>query len=129
MNPVPIPRHPRVITVLAILLALQGMLELVLVALVLSGSIVPASGVAEASLVWGLFVLLLAWGVWRLKLWSFWMVVVLQVLTLGVAALDLLGSHPASGVMALVVIGDFLIPAVVLLLFWRNRLLHTLLRS
>lgn len=129
MHLAPIPRHPRVITVLVILLALQGLLELVLAALVLSGSVAPASGVAEASLAWGLFVLLLAWGVWKLKLWSFWMVVVLQVLTLGVAIVDLLELHPASGSIALVVIGDILIPVVVLLLFWRNHLLHVLLRS
>lgn len=129
LNQAPIPRYPRVITVLVLLLALQGLLELVLAALILSGSVAPVSGVAEASLAWGLFVLLLAWGVWRLKLWSFWMVVVLQVLTLGVAVVDLLELHPVSGGIALVVIGDILIPIVVLLLFWRNRLLHVLLRS
>lgn len=126
---VPIPRHPWVITVLAILLALQGILELVLAALVLSGSVAPVPGVAEASLAWGLFVLLLAWGVWKLKLWAFWMVVVLQVLTLGAAVVDLLELHPVSGSIALVVIGDILIPVVVLLLFWQNRLIHALLRS
>lgn len=126
---VPIPRHPWVITVLAILLALQGILELVLAALVLSGSVAPVSGVAEASLAWGLFVLLLAWGVWKLKLWAFWMVVVLQVLTLGAAVVDLLELHPVSGSIVLVVIGDILIPVVVLLLFWQNRLIHALLRS
>lgn len=126
---VPIPRHPWVITVLAILLALQGILELVLAALVLSGSVAPVPGVAEASLAWGLFVLLLAWGVWKLKLWAFWMVVVLQVLTLGAAVVDLLELHPVSGSIVLVVIGDILIPVVVLLLFWQNRLIHALLRS
>lgn len=129
MHLVPIPRHPWVITVLAILLALQGILELVLAALVLSGSVAPVSGVAEASLAWGLFVLLLAWGVWKLKLWAFWMVVVLQVLTLGAAVVDLLELHPVSGSIVLVVIGDILIPVVVLLLFWQNRLIHALLRS
>lgn len=129
MHLVPIPRHPWVIIVLAILLALQGILELVLAALVLSGSVAPVSGVAEASLAWGLFVLLLAWGVWKLKLWAFWMVVVLQVLTLGAAVVDLLELHPVSGSIVLVVIGDILIPVVVLLLFWQNRLIHALLRS
>ena len=129
MNPVPLPRHPRVVTALVLLLALRGLLELALAALVLSGSVGPMSGVAEASLAWGVFVLLLAWGVWRLKLWAFWMVVVLQLLTLGVAVVDLLELHPVSDTMTLVVIGDILIPVVVLLLFWRNRLIHALLRS
>lgn len=129
MDPAPIPRHPRVIIVITVLMMLQGILELTLAALVLSGSVRPVSVVAESSLAWGLFVLLLAWGVWKLKVWSFWMVVVLQVLTLGVAAVDLLELRSVSGSIALVMIGDVLIPVIVLLLFWRNRLLHALLRS
>ncbi len=129
MDPAPIPRHPQIIIVITILMVLQGILELALAALVLSGSIGPVSVVAETSLAWGGFVLLLAWGVWKLKLWSFWMVVVLQVLTLGVAVVDLLELRSVSGSIALVVIGDILLPLIVLLLFWRNRLIHALLRS
>lgn len=47
MNLVPIPRHPRIITVITILLALQGLLELALATLELSEVAEPAPSAAE----------------------------------------------------------------------------------
>ena len=128
MNPVTIPKRPRGITVVTILLALQGLLELTLASMVLSGAVAPRQGMGEASLALGFFILLLAWGVWRLKHWAFWGVLLLQPITLAAAAVHLFETHLSLEIMVLLALGDLLIPTVVLLSFWRDRHSRTLLR-
>jgi hypothetical protein len=129
MQPITKPGRPRGITVVSLLLALQGLLELALAGLALSGVAMLARGVGEGSLALGLFVFVLAWGVWMLKHWAFWGVPLLEVLLLGVAIVNLLEMLPtARAVMVPVVIGGMIIPVVVLLCFWRDRQMRSLWR-
>lgn len=130
MQPITRPGRPRGIMVVSLLLALQGLLELVLAGLVLSGVTMLAPGIGQVSLALGLVVLLLTWGVWVLKHWAFWGVPLLELLLLGAAVVNLLEMPPASrGIMVSVVIGGMIIPVVVLLCFWRDRQMRALWRS
>jgi hypothetical protein len=129
MQPITRPGRPRGITVVSLLLALQGLLELALAGLALSGVAMLVQSVGEGSLALGLLVLLLAWGVWMLKHWAFWGVPLLELLLLGAAIVNLLEMPPASRVvMVPVVIGGMIIPVVVLLCFWRDRRMRSLWR-
>jgi uncharacterized membrane protein (DUF2068 family) len=113
--------------VVTLLLALQGLLDLTLASLALSGVAMPTPGVGEVSLALGLVELLLAWGVWMLKHWAFWGVLPLEALLLGAATVDLFATHPASGgVMVPMVIGGVVIPVIVVLCFWRDRSMRAL---
>ena len=143
MEPITMPEHPRGITIVTILLAIQGMLELTLAGLALSGAVVPARGavsnqpiaaflpgtVGDVSLVLGLFVLLLAWGLWTLRHWAFWLMLLLQIIMLGTAAADLFALRTSIATIALVAIGNILIPLVVLLYCWRDRSIRALFQS
>lgn len=129
MQPITTPGRPRGITMVTLLLALQGLLELALAGLALSGVAMLAQGIGEGSLALGLFVLLLAWGVWMLKHWAFWGVPLLELLLLGAAIVNLLEMPPASrGITVSVVVGGMIIPVVVLLCFWRDRQMRALWR-
>lgn len=129
MSPISSPRHPPVIIMITMVLVCQGVLEFALAAFALARGDWLAPVGAGASLAWGLLGCLFAWGVWRCKRWSFWLVVLLQLLLLRAATVALLEMLLSRGAMLLTVIGDVLIPTTVLLLFWRNRLIHTLLLS
>ncbi len=129
MQPITTPGRPRGITMVTLLLALQGLLELALAGLALSGVAMLARGVGEGSLALGLFVLLLAWGVWMLKHWAFWGVPLLELVLLGAAIVNLLEMPLASrAIMVPVVIGGMIIPVVVLLCIWRDRQMRALWR-
>ncbi len=124
------PGRPQGIIVVSLLLALQSLLELALASLVLSGVVMLTPVIGEVSLALGLFVLLLAWGVWMLKHWAFWGVPLLELLLLGAAIVNLLEMPPASrGITVSVVVGGMIIPVVVLLCFWRDRQMRALWRS
>lgn len=129
MQPITTPGRPRGITMVTLLLALQGLLELALAGLALSGVAMLARGVGEGSLALGLFVLLLAWGVWMLKHWAFWGVPLLELVLLGASIVNLLEMPLASrAIMVPVVIGGMIIPVVVLLCIWRDRQMRALWR-
>lgn len=120
-------RRPRGINVVTSLLVLQGLLELALASLALSGFAMPTSAVGRISLALGVVVLLLAWGVWMLKHWAFWGVLPLEVFLLGAALIDLFATLTASpGIMVPVVIGGIVIPVLVLLWFWCDRTMRLL---
>lgn len=120
-------RRPRGIIVVTSLLVLQGLLELALASLALSGFAMPMSAVGGVSLALGLVELLLAWGVWMLKHWAFWGVLPLEVLLLGAALVDLFATPPTSpGIIVPVVIGGIVIPVLVLLWFWYDRSMRTM---
>ncbi|MFL5666879.1 MAG: hypothetical protein ACJ8BW_36855 [Ktedonobacteraceae bacterium] len=107
---VDIPRkRPGLVTVLAILLGIQGIILLILsifafVAVFTGGRINVFSSTSLANyvdvisatwLVEGLVLLYLAWGLWMLKRWAYWATLVLEFLILLSSALELAQPQPA----------------------------------
>ena len=86
-------RHPFLITVLAVLLVLHAFAWLIIG---LTTWLSVGGFLAIALLIMGLVGLLLAWGLWTLKRWAFWITVVISAIDLIV---DILGwIQPLSGV-------------------------------
>src|SRR5579884_2792331 len=76
--------RPLGITIIAIIMAIQGILGIIAGITLLAGS---ASGGLFAAgiitLVLGVLYLILAWGLWTLQTWAFWATVILEVIALG----------------------------------------------
>ncbi len=105
-----IPRkRPGLVTVIAILLGIQGLLLLILgilalIAVITGGKINAFGGTALATwvdvfsvtwLVEGVILLGLAWGLWRLLRWAYWAALVLEFLNLLGSSLELIAPQPS----------------------------------
>ena len=97
--------RPLGITIIAIILAIQGILGIIGGILLLAGS--GGSGplvlAAIITLVLGVLYLILAWGLWTLQPWAFWTTVVLEVIAL-INGIFALGQHNAGpGIIGIVI--------------------------
>jgi len=83
------PRRPLGVTIIAILVAVAAVVEIIS-ALTTFGL---AGGLAISSLVTGVLYLAVAWGLWTLRFWAFWITVVVSAIGLVVTFLELVSGH------------------------------------
>jgi uncharacterized membrane protein (DUF2068 family) len=76
--------RPLGITIIAIIMGIQGILGII------AGILSLASVAGIITLILGVLYLVLAWGLWTLQPWAFWVTVVLEVIALlnGIFALS-----------------------------------------
>ena len=98
------PRRPLGVTIIAILVAVAGVVEIISALTTLG----PARGIAISSLVTGVLYLGLAWGLWTLRFWAFWCTVVVSAIGLAVTFLALV-----SGKLTVTYVIGFIISAVI----------------
>lgn len=102
-------RRPFLVTVLAVLLALQAIAWLIIG----FTTLLAAGGfLAISLLIMGLVGLLLSWGLWTLKRWAFWVTVVISAIDLIV---DILGwIQPQLGVAVQELVPNMVLSAFIL---------------
>jgi len=102
-------RRPFLVRVLAVLLALQAIAWLIIG----FTTLLTAGGfLAVSLLIMGLVGLLLAWGLWTLKRWAFWVTVVISAIDLIV---DILGwIQPQLGVAVQELVPNMVLSAFIL---------------
>lgn len=128
-------RRPLGVSIIAVLEGLQGVFFLIAGLLALLGVMAAASrqgmvtvngfivtGVVVGVIAWsmagiflvvGLVSLLLAWGLWTMKRWSFWATVIIAVISLANSVVAI--TRPYAHVRP--IIGGMIIPIVILLYF------------
>ncbi len=122
-------RRPVLVTIMAILLGIQGIALFILGALafvaVFTGGRINVFGstaladvvdvLSVTGLVEGLILLVLAWGLWMLKRWAYWATLVLELLNVLASALELIQPQPSLWQTANWVIALSLILSLVIL--------------
>ena len=125
-------RRPLGVSIISVILAIQGIFELLLgifavLAIFAAGHAISGSGHATTgtvvdvlggtlggiSLVVGLLTLIFAIGLWTLRRWAFWLTVIIEFISLVRHALEF--THPNASVVSIVV--GMIIPVVILLYF------------
>ena len=106
-------RRPFLVRVLAVLLALQAIAWLIIG----FTTLLTAGGfLAVSLLIMGLVGLLLAWGLWTLKRWAFWVTVVISAIDLIV---DILGwIQPQLGVAVQELVPNMVLSAFILVVLF-----------
>lgn len=110
--------RPLGVTIIAILVAIGGVLEIIGGLLILS--IIPA--LAIVVLILGVLSLVLAWGLWTLKPWAFWATVILEVINLIQGIIGLVQGQ-GSSVLSLIV------PIIILLYLFMDRNVRAAFRT
>jgi hypothetical protein len=114
-------RRPLGITIIAILLFIQAIVEIVGGIFSFLGNIIhnPLSGllVGWVPLAIGVLVLILAWGLWTLKPWAYWATLILEIVNI---VLHLLGYSQTHSIFAIISGGIISIIIVIYLLVDRN---------
>ena len=126
--------RPLGVTIISVVLAIQGIFELIvgillIVAFFALGHTVATHGhttvraiidtfggvLGGISIIVGLLTLLFAWGLWTLKRWAFWLTVVLEVIILIRHLLEFAHSNNSTGIVGLVI--GIALPVIILLYF------------
>ena len=97
--------RPLGITIIAIIMAIQGILGIIagILSLTASGAN-PAFAVAGIiTLILGVLYLVLAWGLWTLQPWAFWATVVLEVIALINGIFALSQHNTSTGLLNIVI--------------------------
>jgi uncharacterized membrane protein (DUF2068 family) len=114
-------RRPLGITIIAILLFIQAIVEIVGGIFSFLGNIIhnPLSGllVGWVPLAIGVLVLILAWGLWTLRPWAYWATLILEIVNI---VLHLLGYSQTHSIFAIISGGIISIIIVIYLLVDRN---------
>ncbi len=126
----PPPRRPLGITIISILLIIEGVVELIgafaafsLAAVVrhhgVIGSALGVAGIVIGVIALALAIatLVLAWGLWTLKRWAYWATIFIQVLIIVERILSLLRTHATAGM----VVASLIIPVIVLIYLFVDR--------
>src|SRR6202035_416878 len=96
--------RPLGITIIAIIMAIQGILGIIggIMLLVGSARAPGAMGLGLFTLILGILYLVLAWGLWTLQPWAFWATVVLEVIALINGILGIVGGQTGVGILNIV---------------------------
>ena len=111
-------RRPLGVTIIAILVAMGAIFEIIGGLALLA--LLPPVGIV--ALIVGVISLFVAWGLWTLKPWAFWLVVIVEVIHL-VQAVFALARGQAVG------IGDVAFPVVILLYLFLDRNVRAAFRT
>ena len=97
--------RPLGITIIAIILGIQGILSIIAGIFSLTASVVhPAFAVVGIiTLILGILYLFLAWGLWTLQPWAFWGVVVLEFIALMNGIFALSQRYIGTGLLNIVI--------------------------
>ncbi|HJT58109.1 MAG TPA: hypothetical protein VJ761_16510 [Ktedonobacteraceae bacterium] len=100
--------RPLGITIIAIIMAIQGILGIISGIMLIAGSGGGLFAAGIITLVLGVLYLILAWGLWTLQTWAYWATVVLEIIALldGIFALGQSGffSGIVNVVLAIVIL-------------------------
>lgn len=126
--------RPLGVTIISIILAIQGIFELIIgiIAIVAGFAIGHAAAVhghttvrtiidafggvlGIISIIVGLLTLLFAWGLWTLKRWAFWLTIIIEVISLIRHLLDFAHSNNSTGIVGLLI--GIALPVIILLYF------------
>src|SRR6266566_7514913 len=133
-------RRPLGVTIISVVLAIEGIFELLVGILILVGiftlgheisihghavvgSMVDVVGgvlggvLAGAALIIGLFSLIFAIGLWTLKRWAFWLTVILEIISIVRHLLEF--THPVHSTVSIII--GLILPVVILLYFLLDR--------
>jgi uncharacterized membrane protein (DUF2068 family) len=114
-------RRPLGITIIAILLFIQAIIEIIGGFFSFFGSIIhnPLSGllVGWIPLVVGILLFILAWGLWTLRPWAYWVTLILEIVNI---VLHLFGYSQTHSLFAIISGGIISIIIVIYLLVDRN---------
>jgi uncharacterized membrane protein (DUF2068 family) len=117
--------RPRGVTILAIGLAVLAIVDIIIVA-------VGFTRVPGVALVWESifllaagFPLLIAWGLWTLQRWAFWLTVIAQVFQIGNGSFLLLRGNFNWSILLL----NLFIPAVILIYLFTDRNVRRVFRQ
>lgn len=114
--------RPVGVTIIAVLLGIQGTLEVIYGLLVLISAPGFVSVYGNTAIVvrvspWGFLIsgvisLILAYGLWTLRSWAFWVTVILEIISLIGGAIQLFTTYDPWAVLL-----SMIIPAVILIYF------------
>lgn len=110
--------RPLGITIIAILVALSGLVTVVLslIALFAVHTSGVATGLVVVALILGIVNLVLAYGLWTLKSWAFWATAALEAINLVLAIIAI-----ATGSSASSQIGTLILSAIILIYLFADR--------
>src|SRR5579863_4401695 len=111
-------RRPLGVTIIAILVAIGAVLEII-GGLLLLAVFAPVGIIA---LIVGIISLFVAWGLWTLKPWAFWMVVIVEVIHLVQALISVSRGQGGS-------IVDIVFPVIILLYLFMDRNVRAAFRT
>jgi uncharacterized membrane protein (DUF2068 family) len=125
-------KRPTGVTIIAVLLGIEGILEIIIGILILTtsflishrvtvnGHTVVATAVNVVGgllggipLIVGIITLIFTWGLWMLKRWAFWATIVIAALNIVVALPELFQTHP--NIFSFII--RIIVPIIILLYF------------
>ena len=116
--------RPLGITIIAIIMAIQGILGLIGgIMLLVSGAGPGAMGLGIFTLILGVLYLILAWGLWTLQAWAFWTTVVIEVIALINGILGLISGQTGVGILSIV------LPLIILIYLFADRNVRAAFRT
>ena len=126
--------RPLGITIIAVLLGVSALLAVVFLILGLTRVSVAGMGagmtpgtstILLAALVIGIFEIAVAWGLWTLRSWAFWTVVVIEVIRVLLGLYDIVIVREAiiAGIVSLI------IPVIILIYLFADRSVRAAFRS
>ncbi len=126
------PRRPIGVTIIAVLLGIEGLFEVGLGILAIVGifaighaaavnghtttkTVIDIVGVVlgGSSLIIGIITLIFALGLWLLQRWAFWLTIIIEVITLLRHAFEFTQAHAAVGP----IVASIILPVIILLYF------------
>lgn len=111
-------RRPLGVTIISLLVAVGAVFEIIGGLAFLA--IAPAVGIF--ALIVGIISLFVAWGLWTLKPWAFWTVVIIEVIHLVQAILSIARGQGTG-------IADLVIPIIILLYLFLDRNVRAAFRT
>jgi hypothetical protein len=117
--------RPLGITIIAIIMAIQGILGIIGGIILLAHGVgAPgAMGLGIFTLILGILYLVLAWGLWTLQPWAFWTTVVIEVIALINGILGLVGGQTGVGILSLI------LPIIILIYLFADRNVRAAFRT
>ena len=116
--------RPLGITIIAIIMAIQGILGIIGGIVLLTGGAGTGSvGIGLFTLILGVLYLILAWGLWTLQAWAFWTTVVIEVIALINGILGFVGGRPAVGWLSII------LPIIILIYLFADRNVRAAFRT
>lgn len=91
--------RPLGITIIAVIVAIYGVLGIIGGFMLLSAS----TGLAVIALILGILELVLAWGLWNLQSWAFWATAIVEALAVLNGIFAITQNSAASGIVSIVI--------------------------
>lgn len=113
----PLRSRPLGITIISILLGIDGIVEAILGIISLVSGAAPLGGIVL--LILGLLTLALAWGLWTLQSWAFWGIVIIEALNVIYTIYEFAMGRANANVSSLIF--SLILPIVILLYMFLDR--------